>query len=61
MVKLGDIKELANKIALVLSNKDLRISLGKRAKTEALLRFKSEIIAEKTYEVYREIINNNPK
>lgn len=57
LVEIGDIMELANKIDIVLRNKDLRNSLGEMAKKEALQRFKPEIIAQKTFEVYRKILS----
>lgn len=57
LVDREDIKELARKLKLLLKNEDLRRRFGKRAKQEALKRFKTEMIAQKTYKVYQEILN----
>ncbi len=57
LVECGDIKGLAEKIVQFLNDDNLRYKMGKNAKQEALKRFKSEMIARKTYEVYQEILN----
>ncbi len=56
LVDCGDVKSLAEKIKLLLNNKDLRKKFGENAKQDATKRFKAEIIAKKTYEVYQEIL-----
>ena len=43
-------------LSFLIKYKDLRIKLGDRARKEALRRFKPEIIAEKTFNVYRKIL-----
>ena len=47
---------LAEKIKILLNNKELRRHFGENDKHKAIKRFKTEIIANKTYEVYQEIL-----
>ena len=56
LIDCGDVEGLAEKIKLLLSNNDMRSKFGENAKQEALERFKAEIIARKTYEVYQEVL-----
>jgi len=58
-VEGGDIKSFAGKIKLLLENKLLRREFGENGRREALRRFKPEIIAKRTYEIYQRIINNS--
>jgi len=59
LVNCGDIKSLAEKIELVLCHDNLRKRMGRNAQNEALRKFKTEIVARKTYQVYKAIINGN--
>jgi glycosyltransferase involved in cell wall biosynthesis len=61
LVNLGDINELSRKICILLKDDDLRAKMGRKAKEEAILRFKNDIIAVKTYKVYEEVINDSLK
>lgn len=56
LVDRGDINGLAEKLKLILNNKILRKELGVNAKRYALQQVKAELIAQKTYEVYKEVV-----
>lgn len=56
VIDCGDIKGLAEKIMLLLKDKNLRSKMGQKAKQEAGARFKSEVVARQTYDVYKEML-----
>ena len=56
IVKLGNIEDLAQKIAILLNDENLRSDLGRRAKEEARERFTAEVIAKRAVDVYRRVI-----
>jgi len=58
LTELGNVQELANKIRALLENKGLRKSMGEAGKTEALRRFRPEVIARATYDVYRIVLGS---
>ncbi|KPJ69433.1 MAG: hypothetical protein AMJ45_00350 [Syntrophobacter sp. DG_60] len=61
LIEKNDIKEMALKISILLKNKDLRIKMGQNARREALEKFHPKIVAQRTREIYREIISRNKR
>ncbi|MCK4818349.1 glycosyltransferase family 4 protein, partial [bacterium] len=59
LVKVGDIKELADKIELLLTDKDLRNRMGCKAKEEARRQYHPDVVAKKTIDTYREILKSH--
>lgn len=57
LVDHNDVKTMAEKIKLIISDKKLRTLIGKAAKLDAEERFYPELIARKTYELYCDILN----
>lgn len=53
----GNIKELAGKIEYIIKNKNEAIKMGKSANEEARKRWHPDIVAEKTNEVYKKVLN----
>jgi glycosyltransferase involved in cell wall biosynthesis len=60
LVEHGDVTGLAGAISRLLSDDALRARLGERAKQEASRRFRAEVVARKTYRVYRKILEEHP-
>jgi Glycosyltransferase len=58
LTELGKVQELANKIRTLLENQGLRMSMGQAGKNEAVRRFRPEVIASKTYDVYRMVLGS---
>lgn len=56
LVNLKDINGFAERIHLLLVNKKLRDEMGQRARLDALLRFKPQMVAERTYALYQELV-----
>lgn len=56
LVDAGNTESLAGRIAILLNNKELRRKMGQRAREEAKERFAPEIIAKKTYQAYKQIL-----
>lgn len=56
LVEHGDIAGLAEAIILLLTNDGLRARIGVQAKEEASRRFRAEVVARQTYDVYRKIL-----
>lgn len=59
LVKVGDVKELADKIEILLTDKDLRDRMGCKAREEARRRYHPDVIAKKTIDAYREILKGH--
>ncbi len=53
----GDINELANRIELLLRDKELRASLGKKGRERVLASYTQKKIARDTYGVYEELMS----
>lgn len=58
VVPLDDVKTLADRIHRLLSDDDLRKRMGQAGKAIAEQRFKRSVVASKTLDFYREIIEN---
>lgn len=58
LTELGNVQELANKIRALLENEGLRKSMGEAGKEEAIRRFRPEVIASATYDVYRKVLGS---
>lgn len=56
LIKKGDMKQIASKLSLLLSDTDLRHNMGKKAREKVLKHFNYPIIARKTLELYKEVI-----
>jgi len=56
LVEYGDVNGLAESIAQLLSNDSLRTQLGEQARQEASRRFRADVVARQTYDVYRQIL-----
>ncbi|UCC62437.1 MAG: glycosyltransferase family 4 protein, partial [Anaerolineae bacterium] len=56
-VEHGDVSSLTEAIAQLLSDEALRLRLGEQAKKEASGRFRADVVARQTYQVYRQILN----
>jgi glycosyltransferase involved in cell wall biosynthesis len=52
----GDVEALAERLRLLLQNPQLRISLGKKGRERVLETFTNRRLAEKTVELYREVL-----
>jgi glycosyltransferase involved in cell wall biosynthesis len=59
LVEHGDVAGLAEAIASLLSDAALRVRMGAQAKEEASRRFRAEVVARQTYEVYRRLYDEN--
>ncbi|MCE5324684.1 glycosyltransferase [bacterium] len=59
LVPVGDENAFADRCIKLLSDTKLRKRMGDEARKEALASFSKEIIAEKTVEVYREVLGTN--
>lgn len=59
LVGKDNISEMASKIVALLSNEDLRIKMGANGRREAFKKFHPKIVANRTREIYREIISRN--
>lgn len=59
LVEHGDVAGLAEAIASLLSDTALRVRMGAQAKEEASRRFRAEVVARQTYEVYRRLYDEN--
>lgn len=56
LVEPGDIEALAQKIEVLLNNEGLRKQMGNAAIKEARRRFHPKVVAEKTIEVYKQVL-----
>lgn len=56
LVEPGDPKALADKIAMILNDRELRVRMGKNGKEEALTRFHPDSIARKTRTIYEQVL-----
>jgi len=52
----GDVVALAEKMMLLMKDKDLRRLMGQHGKQEAMKRFHPDVVARKTMEVYEKVI-----
>lgn len=59
LVEVGDAEELANKIIVLLQNKEMLTEISKNAKATALKRNLPEQVCKIVLNVYKEIINNS--
>jgi glycosyltransferase involved in cell wall biosynthesis len=57
LVDLGDTEGFASAVLQVLGNEALRQQMGARAREDARGRFKIDVVAQRTYEVYRQLAN----
>lgn len=58
LVGLEDINSFATKLRLLLANKGLREKMAEKARLDALRRFEPEIVARKTYGLYKQLLRN---
>ncbi len=58
LVEPGNADQIADKISFLINNKRMARKMGQNAKQEALHRWHPDIVAKKTYEVYKEILSN---
>lgn len=56
LVDCGDVEGLAQAMLALLRDASLRARLGKRAREEAQVRFRTSLIARKTRDVYEEVL-----
>ncbi len=56
LVDCGDVVGLAKAAVRLLSDDTLRARLGKKAKEEAVRRFRAEVVARRTYEAYQKVL-----
>ena len=61
LMQPGDADALAEKMLLLVENRDLRQRMGRRGKEEALRRFHPEVVARKTMSVYHEVLREWPR
>jgi len=61
LVGLGDTEGMARALARLLGDEDLRRSMGTRAREDARGRFKIDVVARQTYEVYRQVIDKSER
>jgi len=57
IVDVGDSEKMAEKIALLIENPELRMEFGKKVRKTAKEKLEVRIIAEKHFNIYRKIIN----
>lgn len=58
LINVGDVKDLTNKINLLIHDKQKVQNMGRDARNVALKRWHPEIIAKKTLKVYKQVIND---
>jgi glycosyltransferase involved in cell wall biosynthesis len=58
LIDVRDIEGFAEKLGILLMDKELRVSLGRNAKREALRRFRADVAAKRTYSIYQKILKN---
>lgn len=58
LVEPGDIEQIAGKISFLINNKNVAMEMGQNAKQEALNRWHPDIVAKKTYKVYKKILSD---
>ena len=58
LVEPGDIVDLENRIITILEDKQLKANMGRNAKEVALRRWHPNVIAKKTYDVYKRILKS---
>ena len=56
LVESGDIVDLENKIIAILEDRQLKADMGRNAREVALRRWHPNVIAKKTYDVYKRIL-----
>jgi glycosyltransferase involved in cell wall biosynthesis len=56
LVECDDTQAMTQKIEMLLTDPDWRNSIGQNAKEKATREFRPETVAEKTYDVYRQIL-----
>lgn len=56
VVDFGDIEDLADKMLCLLADADLRTKMGQAARIEADQRFRADIVARKTRNVYNQVL-----
>lgn len=56
LVEIGNVDELAKEMIRLISNKQLRLEIGKQARKVAFDRFRIEIVAERNYRIYKELL-----
>ena len=59
LVGPGNPQALAEALELLLRNTELRHQMGTWGKKEANLRFRPEVVARQTYDVYQNLLSNN--
>lgn len=56
LVNENDERDIAKKIRYLLDDQNLRVKMGKKAKETAVSRFHIDVVAKRTYEAYKEIL-----
>jgi N-acetyl-alpha-D-glucosaminyl L-malate synthase BshA len=56
---VGDVDEMAENAAKLLTNKDLRIEMGKRARESAVSRYRTELVIPQYIEFYDRVLNKH--
>jgi glycosyltransferase involved in cell wall biosynthesis len=56
VVDYGDVAAIADALQKVLGDDTLRAALGQRARQEASRRFRASVVAQRTYEVYHQML-----
>ena len=56
VVQPGDLDALTKRIKMLLLDEKLRDRLGKVAKEEALKKYRGDVVARRTYEVYQTVL-----
>ena len=57
LIDVGDIKSLSQKIVLLSTNRDLRLTIGKKARSYIEKHFQWDITSEKTFDLYKKTLN----
>jgi N-acetyl-alpha-D-glucosaminyl L-malate synthase BshA len=55
---VGDVDEMADNAAKLLSDKDLRVDMGKRARESAVSRYRTDLIIPQYINFYERVLNN---
>lgn len=56
LIETDNVKQLAERIEYLAGNKNKAVEMGKNARAEAFKRWHPDIVAEKTYEVYKKVL-----
>jgi glycosyltransferase involved in cell wall biosynthesis len=56
LVETDNINQLAERISYLVKNKNVAVEMGKKARAEAITRWHPDIVANKTNEVYKKVL-----